>query len=206
MKGTRCVASREFADGYEPATSHGVGNAKKTPEAPSTKKDFALADWALDVMARLGDTQEEFAAKLGLGRTAVGKWSMSGPARQSPGRETIVKIWDLAPAGTPPPPRFGTMLGGQDKAPIAQPTEIAKVSDPAGTSSGTPAVKGTHGKDFLELELESRIGIINDTLYDVLKDTIGNLRGAATSPEGARKTIDAFIAAYAAGLRRRGDR
>ena len=89
---------------------------KKTPLGPS--KDFALADWALSVRKSLQLTQDEFAAKLKFNRTAVGKWSMSGPHRQNPGRDAVMKIWEIAPPGTPAPPGFGSLL--QPK-PVAAP-------------------------------------------------------------------------------------
>jgi len=99
------VSRWEFPKGPLPGTKMSM---KKPPHGPS--KNFALADWALAVRKSLGMTQDEFAATLGFNRTAVGKWGMSGPNRQNPGRDAVVKIWEIAPPGTPAPPGFAGIL------------------------------------------------------------------------------------------------
>ena len=151
--------------------------------------------WIRAVRRSLGKTQSEFAEMIKSGTTSVQKWE-SGE-RRSVRTEHLQKILQLA----------SPALRASCPA-LSQEVDNGGVSDPSAKALvGTNADKGHNdGTDFLAAELESRNGIINDVLYTDLVGIIGNLRGAATSAEGACKTIDAFVAAYAAGLRRRGNR
>lgn len=154
--------------------------------------------WRQHQPAGASVSEEAFAEAAQLSRGGFRKL-LDGDSR--PRFDTVQKLQAMAPKHLQNPESWSAT-----PPQTPQVVDTSQMSEPHATSSGTPAVKGTHGKDLLELELESRIGVINDALYEALQGIIHNLRGAATSPEGARKTIDAFITAYAAGLRRRGNR
>ncbi len=161
---------------------------KKTAQSPS--KDFALADWALSVRKSLQLTQDEFAAKLKFNRTAVGKWSMSGPHRQNPGRDAVMKIWEIAPPGTLAPPGFGSVL--QPK-PAAAPVSdrSAKVSSASGLE-GALERRGNRlswaqgeaiRKHFLGAKLESLEGLTVDQ-WDGVIDLLLSIPGFGASGQG----------------------
>jgi hypothetical protein len=180
------VPAREFPLASQGRTHGGMmkGKLELQRHAPpgQKEKDFDLADWAIAVQRDLGLTQDEFAERIGFkGRTGVGKWSMGGPDRQNPGRDAIAKIWEIAPAGTPPPPKFGAMVGGQPKGAtnviglgMAPAGEIARTSDPIGKllspGNETPGLRGyldRHGDDVTPRERrmlgESRFKLESET-------------------------------------------